>query len=347
MRFLLLFAAAVVALNGGLDNVVKATTVDTTTLADRTSTVEETETALPPPPPKESTTSTEFPLVEIKTHTPTEEPKDSTTEQETSQENNDTTKQKATSTKTTATSEDSGDTELNPQPITTTIYPLAPSTTLQPLVVTVYASELSSLTSSLAAVVTSATDSSRSLIVKTHDLYSFVELVQAYTKTMQTQYPVTTINSRVITLVDVTIDSLSVAGGRTFGGGGGVVTQLETVVSGVTSKYLTTIQTTRTGVVTAHPYETLLPVTMTLDGAIIVVTKKTTVTPLNNWGTRWDSLVWIDTTYLLSPPPFTYSGQETALVETLSSNGVGGNRSAALLLAVLLISGLVMFLLAL
>ena len=47
MKFVLLYAALALAVNGGLDGVV---TVDTTTLPDTTLTVMETETASPPTP---------------------------------------------------------------------------------------------------------------------------------------------------------------------------------------------------------------------------------------------------------------------------------------------------------
>lgn len=304
MKFVLVYAAVALAINGGLDGVV---TVDTTTLPDTTRTVVETETASPPPPP-----STEESEKDKDTTTTKLAPPKSTKAPAT---DDDTTTDKASDTAADDAADSSAAAPTSaPAPLTTTLYPLL--TTLKappaPLVVTVYASNPDTTTSS-------TTDGTTSLIVTPGAaIVSSYESVSARVTTIPTTYPVTTINGRTITLVDVTIDSLAAAAGKT-GGGGAVITLYQTVVSGKTSNIVSTLFLTRTGLVTAHPYETLLPVTMTLNGAIVVVTKKTTVTPLNNWGTKWDQLVWIDTTYYSSPPPFTYTGAVTAL-----ANGAGG-----------------------
>lgn len=296
MKFVLLYAALALAVNGGLDGVV---TVDTTTLPDTTLTVMETETASPPTPE---------PTLEPTTTKLTEKP--TLTTSTTSVGNaadsaadipSDTTADTASNTASDATSDTSP-----AGPRTTTLYPLllAPA----PLVVTVYASNPDTTTSSSTTSSSSSSTESPSYIVTPGAaIESTYDSVSAIVTTIPTTYPVTTINGRTITLIDVTIDSLAAAAGKTGGAGGGVVTLYQTVVSGHTSDIVSTLYSTRTGVVTAHPYETLLPITMTLGGNVIVVTKKTTVTPLNNWGTKWDQLVWIDTTYYSSPAPFTYS----------------------------------------
>ncbi|CAN3361117.1 hypothetical protein DICA2_D16864 [Diutina catenulata] len=301
MRPFWLFALGVLAVNGGLDDVVepKKTTVDTTKRPDITSTVMETETAEPPEP----TTTKEKTTEEEKT---TEKEKTTVKEQETTEEEKteeeDTPKDQITTTVTTSSKKDNGEI------LTTTVYP---SSSKGPQVVTVFANPEEE----------SSTTDEPSYITITGTRVSEVESVQTIVTEGDTTYPVTTINGRVITLVDVTVDSSRAAAGKTTGG---VVSYVKTVIDGHTSHYATTILSTRTGKVTAHPYETLQAVTMTSDGNIIVVTKKTTVTPTNNWGTVWDSSVYILTRS---------DGSQETFVLSSTSSGIptadGGNSSNA------------------